>query len=203
VKAKPGSLAQTPKKPPRLELEDGNKWMVVSLHAPASRLATHQAQEYQEDNKNIVIDHTELHQTVHIFNCKNSVIKISGKINAVVMGEFHVRGVALTSAVACKKTAIVMESAVSSLSITSSPSFEVQITGSLPTVQIDTTDSGQMYLSKACMEVVEIITSKTSSINISVPTGEGGDFEERPVPEQMKSKIVKGKLVTEIVEHAG
>jgi adenylyl cyclase-associated protein len=96
-----------------------------------------------------------------------------------------------------------MESAVSSLSITSSPSFEVQITGSLPTVQIDTTDSGQVYLSKECMEVVEIITSKTSSINISVPTGEGGDFEERPVPEQMKSKIVKGKLVTEIVEHAG
>lgn len=96
-----------------------------------------------------------------------------------------------------------MESAVSSLSITSSPSFEVQITGTLPTVQIDTTDSGQVYLSKECMEVVEIITSKTSSINISVPTGEGGDFEERPVPEQMKSTIVKGKLVTEIVEHAG
>lgn len=43
VKAKPGSLAQTPKKPPRLELEDGNKWMVVSVHAPASRLATQEA----------------------------------------------------------------------------------------------------------------------------------------------------------------
>jgi adenylyl cyclase-associated protein len=53
------------------------------------------------------------------------------------------------------------------------------------------------------MEVVEIITSKTSSINISVPTGDGGDFEERPVPEQMKSRVVKGKLVTEIVEHSG
>jgi adenylyl cyclase-associated protein len=53
------------------------------------------------------------------------------------------------------------------------------------------------------MEVVEIITSKTSSINISVPTGEGGDYEERPVPEQMKSKVVNGKLITEIVEHAG
>lgn len=53
------------------------------------------------------------------------------------------------------------------------------------------------------MNTVEIITSKTSSINISVPTGEGGDFEERPVPEQMKSRLIKGKLITEIVEHAG
>lgn len=95
-----------------------------------------------------------------------------------------------------------MDSAVSSLSITSSPSFEVQVTGSVPTVQIDTTDSGSVYLSQACAETVEIITSKTSSINIQVPS-DGGDYEERPVPEQMKSKIVKGKLVTEIVEHAG
>jgi len=105
--------------------------------------------------------------------------------------------------VACKKTAIIVDSAVSSLCITSSPSFEAQVTGSVPTIMIDTTDSGQVYLSQACMEVVEIITSKTSSINISVPTGEDGDFEERPVPEQMKSRVVKGKLVTEMVEHAG
>jgi len=105
--------------------------------------------------------------------------------------------------VECKKTAVIVNSAVSSFSITSSPSFEIQVSGTIPTIQIDTSDSGQVYLSKDCMETVEIITSKTSSINISVPTGEGGDFEERPVPEQMRSRIIKGKLVTEIVEHAG
>jgi adenylyl cyclase-associated protein len=105
--------------------------------------------------------------------------------------------------VGCKKTALVMESAVSSLSITSSPSFEVQITGQVPTVQVDTTDSGSLYLSKECMAAVEVITSKTSSINISIPVGADDDFEERPIPEQMKSRIVDGKVVTEIVEHAG
>jgi len=109
----------------------------------------------------------------------------------------------MLTTVGCKKTALILDSVVSSLSITSSPSFEVQMTGFVPTVQIDTTDSGQVYLSQACMDAVEIITSKTSSINISVPAGEQGDFEERPVPEQMKSRIVGGKLVTEIVEHAG
>jgi len=30
VKTKPGSLAQTPKKPARTELEDGNKWIIAS-----------------------------------------------------------------------------------------------------------------------------------------------------------------------------
>ncbi|KIR80243.1 hypothetical protein I306_02721 [Cryptococcus gattii EJB2] len=172
LKPKPG--AKPVKKPAKIELEDGNKWII----------------ENQEDNKSIKIENTELHHTVHIFSCFNSVVQISGKINAVTM-------------VGCKKTSLVLDSAVSSLSITSSPSFEVQIIGSIPTIQIDTTDSGQVYLSKECMQVIEIITSKCSSINISVPTAENGDFVERPVPEQMKSRVVDGKLVTEIVEHAG
>lgn len=72
VKAKPGAFAQAPKKPARTELEEGNKWII----------------ENHEDNRDIVIDNTELHHTVHIFGCKNSVIKISGKINAVSMGEY-------------------------------------------------------------------------------------------------------------------
>jgi adenylyl cyclase-associated protein len=114
-----------------------------------------------------------------------------------------VHRIQLIEIVGCKKTALVMESAVSSLSITSSPSFEVQITGTVPTVQVDTTDSGQVYLSKECMEIVEIITSKTSSINISVPTGDEGDFRENALPEQIKSVFKGGKVVSEIVEHAG
>lgn len=147
-------------------------------------------QEYHEDNKDILIDQTELSHVVHIFGCTRSVIRISGKINAITM-------------VNCKKTSLVLDSAVSSLSITSSPGFEVQITGTVPTVQVDTTDGGQVYLSKECMETVEIITSKTSGLNVSVPTGEDGDFQEKPVPEQMKSVVRGGKLITEIVEHAG
>lgn len=175
IKAKPSAFTKQPtKKPPKLELEDGNKWIV----------------EYQEDNRQIEITDTALHHTVHIFGCKNSVIRVHGKINAVTM-------------LNCKKTSLIVDAAVSSLSITSSPSFEVQITGLVPTIQIDTTDSGQVYLSKECLDTVEIITSKTSALNISIPTSDEGDYKETPVPEQMRSKVVNGKLVTEIVEHAG
>lgn len=128
---------------------------------------------------------------MQVFGCKNSVIQVKGKVNAI-------------NVVACSKTSILFDSVVSQLSITSSPSFTVQVLGMAPTILVDTTDSGQIYLSKECLETVEIITSKTSALNISVPSAtDEGDFVERPVPEQMKTVVKGGKLVTTIVEHAG
>ncbi|KAI9632103.1 adenylyl cyclase-associated protein [Dioszegia hungarica] len=174
VKPKPAFGAAAAKKPAKTELEGGNRWSV----------------EYHEDNRDIQITDTAISHVVHIFQCRNSTIRITGKVNAVTM-------------VNCKKVALVLDSAVSALSITSSPSFEVQITGTVPTIQVDNTDGGQLYLSKEGMGGVEIITSKTSAINISTPEGEDGDLVERPVPEQMKTVVRGGKLVTEIVEHKG
>ena len=79
-----------------------------------------------------------------------------------------------------------------------------QITGKAPTIQLDSTDSGQIYLSKDCLDV-EITTAKCSSINISLPVQgeEEGVFDEHPVPEMFRTTIVAGKLVTTAVEHAG
>lgn len=103
----------------------------------------------------------------------------------------------------CSKTSILLDSTVSSLSISNCPSFTAQILGKVPTILIDGTDGGQVYLSAASLEV-EIVTSKSSSINISLPVGgeEEGVFEEKAVPEQMKTIVQNGKLVTTIVEHS-
>jgi adenylyl cyclase-associated protein len=102
----------------------------------------------------------------------------------------------------CQKTSILVESAVSVISITNCQSFQLQVTGSAPTIQIETTDSGQVFLSRDCLGV-EIITAKCSAINISIPSGEDGDFVEKPVPEMLRSVIQDGKLITSIVEHTG
>ncbi|CAE6465222.1 unnamed protein product [Rhizoctonia solani] len=104
----------------------------------------------------------------------------------------------------CKKTSVLIESLVASLSITSSPSFTVQITGITPTIQVDNSDSGQIYLSKECLGV-EIITAKCSAINVSIPEEgeEDGVFVERAVPEMLRTTVQNGKLVTNIVEHTG
>ena len=113
-------------------------------------------------------------------------------------------GSLIASTANCNKTSILCESVISVVSVTNSPSFALQITGAAPTIQIDSTDSGQVYLSKECLGV-EITTAKCSSINVSLPVEgeEDGVFVERAVPEMLRTTISKGKLVTTIVEHSG
>ena len=104
----------------------------------------------------------------------------------------------------CAKTSVLVESVISSVSVTNSPSFALQITGKAPTIQLDSTDVGQIYLSKDSL-AVEITTAKCSSINVSLPVEgeEEGVFDEHPVPEMFRTVIQNGKLVTTVVEHAG
>ncbi|PSS32189.1 hypothetical protein PHLCEN_2v2062 [Hermanssonia centrifuga] len=101
-------------------------------------------------------------------------------------------------------TSVLVESVISSVSVTNSPSFQLQITGSAPMIQLDSTDSGHIFLSKDCLGT-EITTAKCSSININLPVEgeEEGIFSEQPVPEMFKTVIKDGKLITTAVEHAG
>ncbi|KAH7107393.1 adenylate cyclase associated C terminal-domain-containing protein [Auriculariales sp. MPI-PUGE-AT-0066] len=164
------------KRPTKFVLE-GNKWTI----------------ENYENDTSLVVDNAEMSHIVNIFGCKNVTVQIKGKVNAVNL-------------LNCTKTSVLVESVISSVAVTRSPSFALQITGSAPTLQIDTTDSGQVYLSKACVaQNIEILTAKCSSINISLPEEgeEDGVFVERAVPEMLRTTIVGGQLKTEIVEHSG
>lgn len=172
--SKPGSLKA--KKPPKTALE-GNKWAV----------------EYHEGNRSIVLEETSIGQTVNVFGCKDSVIHVKGKVNAIQM-------------VSCSKTSILLDTLVSSLELTQSPSFTVQVTGAVPTILIDSCDSGQIYLSQASLHT-EIVTAKCSAINVSVPKeGEPeGEYAEIALPEQLRHQVVPGGkgIKSEVVEHSG
>lgn len=71
-------------------------------------------------------------------------------------------------------------------------------------IQLDSTDSGQIYLSKDSLNA-EITTAKCSAINVSLPVEgeEEGVFEEQAVPEMLRTVVKNGKLVTSVVEHVG
>lgn len=56
-------------------------------------------------------------------------------------------------------------------------SVQVQVTQKVPTVSIDKCDGVQVYLSKDSL-ATEIVTAKSSEMNISVPQ-EDGDFVRR------------------------
>ena len=70
-------------------------------------------------------------------------------------------------------------------------------------IQVDKSDSGQIYLSKESLDA-EIMTAKCSAINLNLPVEgeEEGVFEEQPVPEMFKSVVKDGKVVTTIIEHS-
>jgi len=157
--------------PPKIALE-GNKWVV----------------EYQVNNQSIVIDQTELKQTVYIYRCKGSTIQIKGKVNSVSLDD-------------CEKVGIVFENVLSGVEAVNCRSIQVQSLGKIPTITIDKTSGGQIFLSKESLEV-EIITSTSSELNVSIPQ-QNDEVTETPVPEQFKSTVKNGKLHTEHVVHKG
>lgn len=166
-------------------------------------------QEYQEDQPALEVTDVEINQTVNLFGCKNTTVVIKGKVNAVTLSKScrHSLMSELNTTLApvnCTKTSVLVDSVISSVSVTKSPSFQIQITGMAPTIQVDSTDSGQIYLSKACFGV-EITTAKCSAINVSLPVEgeEDGVFEEHALPEMLKSVVQDGKLITSVVEHVG
>ena len=138
----------------------------------------------------MTLEDVEINHSVFIFRCKNTTIQIKGKINAVSLNE-------------CVKTNIIVDNLVSSIEVIKSNNFAIQILGKAPNLQVDQCDGGTVYVSKESLGM-EIFTSKSSAININVPgAGEDWDYQECPVPEQLKTTIKDGKLETEIVEHAG
>jgi len=147
---------------------DGNKWAV----------------DHQVGNRNIVIEETEAKQTVYIYQCDTSTIQIKGKINNITLD-------------GCKKTAVVFETAIAGVEFVNCISCEVQCLNKCPSFAVDKCSGVQLYLSKESIDS-EIVTSKSSEMNVVLPADEG---IELAIPEQFKTKVVNGKLITESVAH--
>ena len=156
---------QEVKKAPKFELE-GKRWNV----------------EYQDGNKNICIDDTDMKQTVYIFKCFNSLIQVNGKVNSIILDS-------------CKKCAVVFDDVIASIEYVNCQSVQGQVRGKVPTIAIEKTDGCQMYLSEDSKEA-QIITAKSSEMNILIP-GADGEYKEFAVVEQFRTYFNGTKLVTE------
>lgn len=171
---KPESLKG--KKAGKKEL-DGSKWIV---------------ENFENTGNEIIEIKAELNHSILISKCSKCVIQVKGKANAISIDN-------------CSNLSILIESLVSSIDVIKSPKFALQVDGVLPTVMLDQVDGGQIYLQEASMKSPpEVFTSKCSSINIvTPPTNDDDDSKETPLPEQMRSYFKGGRILTEIVEHAG
>jgi len=103
----------------------------------------------------------------------------------------------------CSRTNLVIDSLISSVDVIKSPNFALQVLGTLPTILLDQVDGASIYLGKDSLNT-EIFTSKCSSVNVNLPPkSDDDDYRECPLPEQLRTYIKDGQLVSEIVEHAG
>ena len=172
---KPKPEAMRTKKPPRKEL-DGNKWIV---------------ENFDNTGSDIVEIKAELSQSILISRCTKCIIKVVGKANAISIDN-------------CMGLSILIESLVSSLDVIKSPKFQVQVDGVVPTVLLDQVDGAQIYLSRASL-ATEVFTSKSSAVNVVLPPKNDteGDDKECALPEQIRTVVKDGRVVSEIVAHAG
>ncbi|RMZ79901.1 hypothetical protein DV738_g2964, partial [Chaetothyriales sp. CBS 135597] len=162
------------KKPGRKEL-DGTKWIVENFENTGTEVIEIQA---------------ELQHSILISHCNKALVKVVGKANAISIDN-------------CSGLSILVDSLVSSLDVIKCSKFAAQINGKVPTLLLDQVDAAQLYLSEASLNA-EIFTSKSSAINVVVPPADDADdSKELALPEQILSVIKNGKLVSQVVEHAG
>lgn len=162
------------RKPPRKELE-GNKWFIENFDTPGEILEIPAQQNH----------------SILISRCNKTVVKLSSKANAISIDN-------------CTGLSLIVDSLVSSLDVIKSPKFALQIDGIVPTLLLDQVDGAVVYLNHKSLGT-EVFSSKCSAINVMLPPPEGTDEDtkECPLPEQIKTYVKDGILVSEIVEHAG
>ncbi|RWS21784.1 adenylate cyclase-associated protein-like protein, partial [Leptotrombidium deliense] len=90
------AAAAAPAKPPKFELE-GKKWMI----------------EYQVGQKELVVNCSEMNQSVSIYKCRDSVVIVKGKVNSITLDS-------------CSKTGIVFDDIVSVVELINCQSIQAQ-----------------------------------------------------------------------------
>ncbi|KAM9737830.1 adenylyl cyclase-associated protein 1 [Menidia menidia] len=151
---------------------DGKKWKV----------------ENHDGNQNLVISDTELKQVVYAYRCNRSTLQVKGKINSITIDN-------------CQKMGLVFEHVVGIVEVINCRDVKVQVLGKVPTISINKTDGCHVYLSADSL-ACEIVSAKSSEMNVLVPAADG-EFTELPVPEQFKTIWDGQKLVTTATEIAG
>jgi adenylyl cyclase-associated protein len=131
----------------------------------------------------VSVDECEISHTVYLYKCRDCVVQVQGKVNAVSID-------------ACSKCAVVFTDVVSMLEVVHSQSMQLQVTGVLRTAVFDSSSSVSFYISAVCSPQLDVITSKCDAINLLPEPAEGEEPKELAVPTQFVTKIVGGAAVT-------
>eukprot|EP00871_Galdieria_phlegrea_P004434 jgi/Galph1/4992/GphlegSOOS_G3652.1 len=156
---------------PKCSLKGGKTWEI----------------EYQSSNRDLSIEVTDKKQSVYIYCCENSLIKINQKCNSITVDS-------------CKKCDVIFESVLSTCTVVNCNSLQLQVNKQAPSIAVDKTDGLNVFLPSAVVSETQIVTAKSSSVNVTVINDEE-DPVEVPLPEQFVNKYINGRWITEPVRH--
>ncbi len=146
--------------------------------------------EYMQGRHDLVIDQTDLKHTIYIYQCKECTITVKGKVNSISLDS-------------CSRVGVLFDDVLSTVEFINCKNVQMQVLGKVPTVNIEKTDGCQVYLSRNSLQT-EVVSSKSSSMNLLIPNQDDDEFTEQPVPEQFKTTLnmKTRKLVTNPTEIA-
>lgn len=170
-KPKPKPTAAAKPKPPPVCELQRDRWII----------------EHQVGPDVVTVKDLNMKQQVYIYGCENATIVLEGKCKTIAIDK-------------CVKTQVVFDSAVSACELVNCRSMKVQCKGQVPSVAIDKTDGVVVYLSEEA-KGAQIVTSKSSEMNVSFPKEGTDEWTEVPIPEQFVNKIQPdGTLKSEVSE---
>lgn len=140
------------------------------------------------DEKHDIEIEASMGQSVRIDNCNNCTITIKGKAATFNLSR-------------CNRVGLLVQTMVASCDIVNCQNFGLQVTGTVPSLMIDQSGQGSIYLSEDSLGV-DIFTSQTTAINVNLPEGEPGAYREVPLGEQIVHNIVGENIKSQVVKHA-
>lgn len=129
--------------------------------------------ENQNENQHLIIDETDEKQIVYMYNCRNSILKVLGKVNSIIIDS-------------CQNCDFVFNEAWSICNFVNCTNIKVQVDGLVPLISLEITDGIHIYIKETYLMETEILSTKTCHAVVSL-LREDGDITEFPIKEQFKS----------------
>jgi len=166
-----GRFAKGPKGDPTKVLQDSqNTWFVQNF----------------DGDHNVTLEEADKQHVVRITDCRNCTVKIAARVKAVAIDN-------------CERITIQTNDVISAIECMNSDRVKVQTTGKVNLFCIDKCDGCNIWLNKESIGA-EIVTSKSSEMNVTIPDDKGDEYDtiEIPIPEQFKNTINGRKIKTEV-----
>jgi adenylyl cyclase-associated protein len=138
------------------------------------------------DGETLSLDEVDMKQSVCLINCRNTTVKLGAKVKSI-------------SVDGCERSSVVTKDVLSVVELVNSDRCQIQIQGKVMMVSVDKCNGFGLWLNKESLEC-EIVSSKSSEMNVTIPDPEGDELDtiELPIPEQFVTKVVGKKCKTEV-----